>query len=255
MSKNWWMLAFFVSIGAAQAADLATAQKQWESRQFGDAFRSFKTLAEQGEPAAQLQLGEMYGFGEGTPENLAQAEFWLNKALAAGQADARESLALVRERASHQSDIAAYTRNFTGSRLAYGAYGCERPAVPEQSKTSAEIARTNAAINQWRGCYTTFVTRLNGAMPATNTIPPDILKLMNNDEFQQAAKLIEATYVRLAAEAQVVADEVTGATRKWAENTAAFAGQTRADQEIFIREQERMMRTMQSGRVAVPAKK
>lgn len=255
MGKTWCCIVVMLAAGGAQGADLATAQKQWESRQFEAAFQNFKVLAGQGVPAAQLQLGEMYGFGEGTPEDLKQAEFWLDKAAAAGQAEARDSLALVRERAAHKGDIAAYTRDFTGASLAYGKYGCERPAVPPQSKNNADIAKTNAAINRWRDCYATFAQRLNAALPATNTIPPDIVKLMNNDEFQQASKLIESTYARLAAEAQVVADEVTAESRTWAANTEAFAGQTAADREIFLREQEQIMRTREIGRVPGQAKK
>lgn len=255
MGKTWWLVIAMLAASGAQCADLATAQKQWESRQFDAAFQNFKVLAEQGVPAAQLQLGEMYGFGEGTPEDLKQAEWWLDKALAAGQPEARDSLALVRERAAHKSDIAAYTRSFTGASLAYGKYNCVRPAVPLQSKNNADIARTNAAINRWRDCYATFSQRLNAALPVTNTIPPDIVKLMNNDEFQQASKLIEATYAKLAAEAQVVADEVAAETKTWAANTEAFAGQTAADREIFLREQERLMRTMESGRVPGQVKK
>lgn len=248
----WLALAIALSTGAVQAADLATAQKQWDNKQFDEAFRNFKVLAEQGNPAAQLQLGEMYGFGEGTSEDVGQAEVWLQKAAAAGQADAKESLVLVRERQKHKDDIASYTRNFTGAQLAYPTYKCVRPVIPAASKTNEDVKKTNEAINTWTECYKTFVTRLNGALPVTNTIPPDIIRLMNNDEFQQASKLIENTLVRLAAEGQTVADQVAVESKTWTTNTIAFAGQTKADKEIFLQEQERLMRSMQSGRLYVP---
>ncbi len=253
--KKAGILLALLAAGGVQAADLATAQKQWESKQFDEAFRNFKVLAEQGNPVAQLQLGEMYGFGEGTPENAAQAEVWLQKAAAAGQTDAQESLALVRERQKHKNDIAAYTRDFTGAQLAYPTYKCVRPVIPASSRTNEDIRKTNEAINTWKACYETFVTRLNGALPVTNTIPPDVIRLMNNDEFQQASKLIENTLVRLGAEGQAVADEVAVENKTWTTNTVAFAGQTKADKEIFLQEQERLMRSMQSGRVYIPAGK
>lgn len=248
MGRTWFYLAFSLAAGAAHAADLATAQKQWENKQFNEAFRNFKTLAEQGVPAAQLQLGEMYGFGEGTAEDAAQAEAWLNKAIAAGQPEAQDSLALVRARAKHKNDIAAYTRDFTGEQLAYGKYGCVRPAIPEVSKRNKDVVATNEAINKWRACYGTFAERLNGALPVTNTIPPDIVKLMNNEEFQQASKLIETTYARLAGDGQLVADQVALESKAWAEKTAEYAGKTKAEQDIFLSEQNRIMRDIQSQR-------
>jgi hypothetical protein len=246
------MLAFAVSTGAVQGADLETAQKQWDNREFAEAFRNFKILAEAGQPAAQLQLGEMYGFGEGTAEDPRQAEFWLNKALAGGQTDARDSLALVRERQRLKNDIAAYTSDFTGAQLAYGSYGCARPVIPAKSTTNADIARTNDAIGKWRECYGTFVTRLNGALPVTNTIPPDVVKLMNHEEFQRASKLIESVYQRLASEGQAVADQVISENKAWAAGTTAFADKTRADKEIFMRESERITREIQNTRSNLP---
>lgn len=255
MRHSWGMLAFVLYAGAVQGADLATAQKQWDNKQFDEAFRNFKVLAEAGNSAAQLQLGEMYGFGEGTAEDPRQAEAWLDKALAAGQGEAGNSLALVRERQRMKNEIAAYTDNFNGTQLAYGSYGCVRPSIPEESRTNADIARTNEAINKWRECYGTFATRLNGALPVTNTIPPDIIKVMNNAEFQRASTLIESVYARLAAEGQVVADRVAAENKTWAEKTALFADKTRAEKEVFLRESERITRDIQNTRANLPVKK
>ncbi|WBS04138.1 hypothetical protein OU994_07595 [Pseudoduganella sp. SL102] len=249
------MLAIVLSAGPALGADLATAQKQWEAKQFSEAFRNFKVLAEGGESAAQLQLGEMYGFGEGTAEDPKQAEFWLNKALAAGQAEAKNSLALVQQRQRMKADIAAYTHNFTGQQLAYGSYGCVRPSIPEHSSTNADIARTNEAINKWRACYETFATRLNGALPVTNTIPPDIINVMNNDEFQRASTSIETVYARLAAEGQAVADQVAAENKSWADKTVQFADKTKTDKEVLMREFERITRDKQNIRANLPSGK
>lgn len=54
-----------------------------------DAWRSLRTLATQGEPAAQLAIGRLYAEGRGVTEDRAAASDWLSKAAAAGSGDAR----------------------------------------------------------------------------------------------------------------------------------------------------------------------
>ena len=219
-----WMLTTcaLLCLGPVRADELADAQLLWEKRDFARAFQSFSVLAKAGNSAAQLQLGEMYGFGEGTPEDAGQAAYWLNQAAAAGSPEAAASLALVRERGAHRTEIAYYVSNFDGAALSYAKQGCLRPVFPARSTTNAEIEAVNGVARAWRDCYGRFAAALNGALPATNTIPPALLKLMNNDEFKRAEQLIGATYTRIAADAQTIADQIGTENEAWKRATEEY---------------------------------
>ena len=55
-------------------------------------FDETKALADQGLAFAQYNLGRMYAFGEGVPENDAEAAKWYRKAAEQGDADAQFNL-------------------------------------------------------------------------------------------------------------------------------------------------------------------
>ena len=58
-------------------------------------FDEMKALADQGEAAAQYNLGVMYADGDGVPENGAEAVKWFRKAAAQGDADAQYNLGVM----------------------------------------------------------------------------------------------------------------------------------------------------------------
>lgn len=214
--------------GWVHADPLADAQKLWDQKQFGAAYAAFSPLAAGGNAAAQLQLGEMIGFGEGTAEDAALAATWLAKAQAAGHPEAAASLALVRERAARKADIARYTRAFDGAALSYEHYRCARPAIPALSTKNDEIVAINAGINNWTACYGRFAAALNAALPATNTIPPDILKLMNQAEFSEADAAIGRAYTKIAADAQKIADQLARDNLAWKTATEDYVRKNNA---------------------------
>ena len=72
---------FDEGVAAADKGDYQTAFKEW------------KPLAEQGDASAQYNLGIMYAFGKGVPQNYTQAMDWYKKAAAQGDADAQYNLA------------------------------------------------------------------------------------------------------------------------------------------------------------------
>jgi hypothetical protein len=227
----------------AFADDLADAQKAWENKDFVRAFQGFTTLAKAGNATAQWQLGEMYGFGEGTAEDSVQAEYWLKQAAALGFAEAPASLGLVRERNARKTDISYYTERFDGADRAYSQYGCVRPVIPQKSVNNAEISAVNQSVNQWAACHGRFIVDLNKAMPPQNTISPAVLKLMSNAEYQRASTLIAQVYEKFGLDAQKLADQVSQENAAWksetekyiAENNEKVAGKIESDKVRFDR--------------------
>jgi hypothetical protein len=249
------------------AVNLADAQKAWQNKEYTRAFQAYSVLAKSGDGTAQLQLGEMYGFGEGVAEDSDQAEHWLKQAVASGVADAPTSLALVRERQARKAEIAYYSERFDGADRIYANYGCTRPIIPAQSVSNAEIAAVNLAVNTWAACHGRFIVDLTKAMPATNTIPPGVLKLMNDAEYQRANVLIGKVYEQFAIDAQRIADGVAADNLAWkkstdqyvAENNEKLAGKIQSDRarydRLILEEQEAFQRRINSGKIQQPVKR
>ena len=94
------VMPLLAAIGASLsvAADLANGTEAYERGDYATALREFRTLAEQGNAAAQYKLAGMFNLGtryivgEGVPEDAGQAAFWLHKAAEQGFADAQFAL-------------------------------------------------------------------------------------------------------------------------------------------------------------------
>lgn len=211
-----------VACASASADELADGIKAWESKDYAQAHRIFSKLAAAGNPEAQRQLGEMYGFGDGVPEDLAAARRWLEQARAGGSKDAAASLATVEQRASHKADIARYVA-YDGSDVALGHFGCVKPAIPEFSATKKEITEVNGAIANYYACYGRFARNLNDSLPPGKAIPPETAKLMNAAEFEQAKVALDKQYVRVAGDAKAELATVTAAEQSWLASTEKHA--------------------------------
>jgi hypothetical protein len=223
MSKNVIAaVALAAMCGCLHADELGDAQRLWEKRDFKQAFQQFSLLAERGVPAAQLQLGEMYGFGEGTAQDVEKAAYWLNRAKAAGQPEAAESLALVQERQRRKAEIDYYTARYDGAALAYEHYGCQRPVIPAVSKTNGDIKAVNTAMAAWTDCYGRFVQGISNSQPATQVIPADVFKLMSNEEYQRAAAQIDARVRQLIVQPQQLASTVMAENQAWKSATEKY---------------------------------
>ncbi len=59
-------------------AQLASGIQAYKAGDYKKALEIFKPLAEQGSAAAQLNLGNMYLYGEGVPQDYVQALKWFN---------------------------------------------------------------------------------------------------------------------------------------------------------------------------------
>ena len=66
-------------------ADVYSAQKAYEKRDFAAAFQQFKELAELGQPLAQFDLAIMYARGEGVATSNTNAHAWASLAAQNGE--------------------------------------------------------------------------------------------------------------------------------------------------------------------------
>jgi len=78
--------------GAVLAGPLEDGSAAYQQGDFATALRLLRPLADQGAAEAQLVLGFMYHFGEGVPQDDAQAAQWMRKAAEQGNAAAEASL-------------------------------------------------------------------------------------------------------------------------------------------------------------------
>lgn len=77
----------------APAQTFDEGMKAYQAEDFATALKIFRTLADQGQAAAQVNLGIMYANGEGVEQNDAEAERWIRNAADRGFAAAQVTLA------------------------------------------------------------------------------------------------------------------------------------------------------------------
>ena len=70
----------------SSASLFQSAASAYERKNYPVALKIFTKLAEQGDAAAQFNLGGMYRRGEGVPKNASQAAAWYRKAAEQGVA-------------------------------------------------------------------------------------------------------------------------------------------------------------------------
>lgn len=91
------VIGFALALAAmpAFAGDLEDGARFLKNKDYARAVRSFRKAAEQGDAHAQYVLGFMYEEGKGVAQDNGQAVFWLGKAAAQGNADAKSKLATI----------------------------------------------------------------------------------------------------------------------------------------------------------------
>lgn len=199
--------------GAAGAQEISDGVKAWERQDYARAHGIFTRLALAGNTEAQRQLGEMIGFGEGAPEDVAEARGWLERSRAGGNRHASESLALVERRAAGKAEIRRHVSSYDGTGLALLAYQCGTPAIPESSKTKREIEDVHARIGDWYACYGRFTQTLAAA--ASNAIPKPVAEIMNTAELAGAQARANSALSRIGADGKREAEQVAAAESKW----------------------------------------
>lgn len=204
------LLVSCVVLGAAtaRADELADAAKLQQNKDYAGAIALYTRLAQAGNVEAQLQLGDMYGFGEGAPENPAEATKWLKLAAASGNKDATANLQALQERAVRKQEIAFYADQYQGADVDLRALGCVAPEIPALSQTKAQIVKVDADVKAWFDCYNRFTEQLNRALPPGKMIPANVVGVMSNPELTRARMRMDAAYARISAEAQKTAADI-----------------------------------------------
>src|SRR5262245_30934671 len=82
-------LCLLLGVDYSAAADLESAKRAYEQKDYATAASAFTELAEQGNEEAQLSIGRMYMLGEGVQKDRAQAEKWFKSAAGRGNAEAQ----------------------------------------------------------------------------------------------------------------------------------------------------------------------
>ncbi|WP_227496388.1 SEL1-like repeat protein [Massilia litorea] len=222
MKKLLYAAFLFVSLPAAAANDLASANTLFEQKRYTEALTLYTRLANAGNADAQQHLGQMYWYGEAGVVDEAKAQAWFRKAAAKGNAVAASSLVVMQQRTERRADIDYWLSGYDGSDLKTGKYACPAPRIPAISKQSDEIDRVSAAIASWQSCYNGFVENLNAASPLVKRIPADIVKLMNAAETERAQTHLTQVQENLSEEAKVAAKLVLADVAAWRSATGAY---------------------------------
>lgn len=247
-------VAMMTMVGAVQADDLSDGIKAWEAQDFAKAHKLLGKLAEAGNPEAQLMVGEMYGYGEGVPENMAMAENWLSKAKAGGHKDAAESLNTMKQRSARKQEIAYYVSGYKGEDVRLEKYGCVKPAIPdgERTQTQKEIKAVRDSFQAWNDCYERFGKGLMAAQPVGKAIPHDVMNVMSLAELQQARTSMGKIYEAIAWDGERQARELVDSYNAWAARTKEYnlAMQKKIDDELqqARRENDNLMQRYRDAR-------
>jgi len=81
-------LILLCSTNSLAATDLESAKRAYHDKDYATAVQEFSSMADKGNPEAQLILGKMYMMGQGVPKDPEQANKWLKASAAQGNADA-----------------------------------------------------------------------------------------------------------------------------------------------------------------------
>ncbi len=69
-------VALLIGLATSSQADYQDGLAAYVRGDYATALQEFKPLAEQGHASAQFNLGNMYLFGEGVPQDYVQAHMW-----------------------------------------------------------------------------------------------------------------------------------------------------------------------------------
>jgi TPR repeat protein len=212
-------LALALLGGGARADEMADADRFAAAKDYARALPIYAKLAAGGNAVAQLRLGELHWYGEGTPVDMAKADELFRKAADAGVAEARQGLQLTPQRAANKSKIDYYTRQYAGEDVRLEKFNCVKPVIPAVSTTTEEIKKTVAGIEGWQSCYKGFVSNLSAQLPVGKAIPADLQNLMTDEEIATAIARMDKAYATVAADAKVEAEAFLAAQDAWQAKT------------------------------------
>lgn len=213
----------------AVADELADASKLLADKSYPQALVLFTKLAKAGHPTAQLHLGEMYWYGEAGRIDLEQARHWFSQSAAGGNREAAAALDVMAQREARRQDIDYWVNTYDAKDMASGAFNCVPPAIPQLSKSNADIVRVEADYAAWQACYNGFVQNLSDALPPGKRIPPDIARLMNQIEYDQSMAHLGKVYAALSEQAGAAAKATVARYQDWRKTTEQFVAARNAE--------------------------
>jgi TPR repeat protein len=217
----------------ARADELADANALLQKKAYPQALQLYTKLANAGNAEAQLQLGQMYWYGEAGSIDLVKADAWLKKSAAKGNKTAAASLEVMKQREVRRADIDYWVSKYDGADLKAGKFRCPAPRIPAVSKVNDEINRIAAAMTAWQDCYNAFVVNLNASAPLTKRIPDDISKLLNKQELEAATAYLGEVHARMGADASISAKLLLADFDAW-----------RAATDKFVKEHNELVKSM-----------
>ena len=87
-----WLFMVICIAGPAVAGPFEDAVAAYKKGEYETALRLWRPLAERGSSSAQFNLGLMFSYGRGVPQDYATAVAWYQKAAAQGNAAGQSNL-------------------------------------------------------------------------------------------------------------------------------------------------------------------
>jgi TPR repeat protein len=227
MRKYLFGLAMLLAV-TAHADELADANALFKKKAYPQALQIYTRLANSGNAEAQVQLAQMYWYGEAGAIDDAKADAWFRKAAAKGDKTAIAALEVMRQRVVRRADIDYWLGKYDGADLKSGQFRCPAPRIPSISKVNEEISAVAARVEAWQNCYNGFVRNLNEAAPLVKRIPPDVSALMNQPELEKAKAYLDEVLERIAEDAKVSAKLVLADYGAWRSATDAYVAEHNA---------------------------
>jgi len=221
MKKILFCLTLLLA-GAACADELADANALFQKKSYPQALQLYAKLANAGNAEAQVQLGQMYWYGEAGAVDDAKAEAWFRKAAAKGSKPAAAALEVMKQRVTRRAEIDYWLSKYDGAELKSGQFSCPAPRIPAISKTNDEIDSVAARVSAWQDCYNGFARNLNDASPLVKRIPADVEVLMNKQEMEQAGRYLDGVQERIAEDAKVRSQLLLADFAAWRNATDAW---------------------------------
>ncbi|MBO6783766.1 MAG: sel1 repeat family protein [Alphaproteobacteria bacterium] len=100
--------------------DFDKGMLEFETQDYDAAFEYWKSLAREGVPEAQYNIGRMHAYGEGVPKNYEEAFAWFLRAEHNGAAEATDALRQLRRYLSPEGISDAKTRATQIARMEAG---------------------------------------------------------------------------------------------------------------------------------------
>jgi hypothetical protein len=227
MKKIVFCLSLLLA-GAAYADELADANALFQKKAYPQALQLYTRLANAGNAEAQLQLGQMYWYGEAGAIDDAKAEAWFRKSAAKGNKTAAAALEVMKQRVARRADIDYWISKYDGADLKSGQFRCPAPRIPAISKVNEEITAVAARVEAWQDCYNGFVRNLNESSPLVKRIPADVSALMNEQEMNKARTYLDEVHARIAEDAKISAKLVLADFGVWRNATDAYIAEHNA---------------------------